>query len=79
MLPPRDTRQLIAAAGDAGLLDVRHADALLEAHAQLLSLGLACTLDRRPRITAEVDLVQPARVAIGDAARATGLDFGIAG
>ncbi|TWI06105.1 glutamate-ammonia-ligase adenylyltransferase [Luteimonas cucumeris] len=78
LLSPRDTRQLIAAAGDAGLLDARHADALLEAHAQLLSLGLACTLDRRPRITAEVDLVQPARVAIGDAARASGLAFGIA-
>lgn len=75
LLSPRDTPGLIAASRAAGLLDEAGASALLDAHALLLSLGLGCTLDRRPRLVPDDAALAPARAAIRDAARSAGLDF----
>ena len=43
--------------------------------AALLEAGLRCTLDRRPRITAETDAIAAARDAIRTATSAGGLAF----
>ena len=71
----RDTPALIAAAGDAGALAPDASQALLEAHATLLSAGLDCTLDRRQRLVIETDAVSGARAAIRRAAQEVGLVF----
>jgi glutamate-ammonia-ligase adenylyltransferase len=52
LLVPRDTPGLIAAARACGGLSASQADALQGAHAALLRMGLACTLDGRKRIVA---------------------------
>jgi glutamate-ammonia-ligase adenylyltransferase len=70
LLAPRDTPGLIAAACAAGALQEPVADALRAAHASLLALGLACTLDRRQRLVADDASLVPARAAIRDAVRA---------
>lgn len=75
LLSPRDTHGLIAAARAAGLFDDADSNALLDAHALLLSLGLACTLDRRQRLVQDDATLTPARAPIRDAVRSAGLDF----
>ncbi|MBS0200874.1 MAG: bifunctional [glutamate--ammonia ligase]-adenylyl-L-tyrosine phosphorylase/[glutamate--ammonia-ligase] adenylyltransferase [Proteobacteria bacterium] len=72
---PRRSVDLVAALADAGVLVTGSADALLDAHATLSSLGLACTLDRRPRRVRMDDDVERARCAIRAACREHGLDF----
>lgn len=64
---PRDTAGLIRVARDAVIVEETMAAALLEAHAGLLALGLACTLDRRPRRVVEDEEVAAMRGAIRDA------------
>lgn len=73
LLAPRATPALLAAARDEGLLDAEAAAALLDAHATLLALGLAQTLDRRPRLVADSAPLQRARAAIRAAAATVGL------
>ncbi len=75
---PRRSVDLVAALADAGILGREAAEALLQAHATLSSLGLACTLDRRPRRVRKDDDVEKARRAIRAACRAQGLDFSAA-
>jgi len=75
LLLPRDTPGLVEALAAAGWLDGSTATTLREAHATLLEAGLACTLDRRPRLTAPTVAIAQARVAIGDAAKGKGLVF----
>lgn len=75
LLPPRATPALLAAARGAGLLDADSADALTRAHACLVSLGLACTLDRRPRLVGNSQRLDSAREAIRAAVAQSGLRF----
>ncbi|TAA45331.1 bifunctional [glutamate--ammonia ligase]-adenylyl-L-tyrosine phosphorylase/[glutamate--ammonia-ligase] adenylyltransferase [Pseudoxanthomonas winnipegensis] len=75
VLAPRNTRDLIAALAEAGLLEAGERTALLEAHATLLAAGLSCTLDRRPRLTAPTPALEHARQAVTAACRAHGLAF----
>ncbi|KGQ18257.1 Glutamate-ammonia-ligase adenylyltransferase [Lysobacter dokdonensis DS-58] len=63
-LGPRDTPGLLRVACEAGLVEREACEALIGAHAALLEAGLRCTLDRRPRITAETDAIAGARVVI---------------
>ena len=51
------------------------ARSLHAAHAVLLDVGLACTLDRRPRLAAPTEAIAQARAAVDEALRACGLDF----
>ncbi|MEO6364550.1 MAG: bifunctional [glutamate--ammonia ligase]-adenylyl-L-tyrosine phosphorylase/[glutamate--ammonia-ligase] adenylyltransferase [Luteimonas sp.] len=74
-LAPRDTAGLLEAARAAGGVDGDLARALRTAHAVLLAEGLACTLDRRPRLAPETDAVIDARRAIRDAVKRYGLAF----
>ena len=75
LLTPRDTRGLIEALRDAEVFDHALADSLMRAHAAFLTEGLACTLDRRPRLVAENGSVAAARSAVHAAVRAQGLVF----
>lgn len=75
LLAPRATPALLEAVRAAGLLDAATAGALLDAHAVLLSLGLACTLDRRPRLVAGSDALDATRAAIRAAVVEQGLRF----
>jgi [glutamine synthetase] adenylyltransferase / [glutamine synthetase]-adenylyl-L-tyrosine phosphorylase len=50
LLVPRNTAALVQALRAAGILADQTADALLSAHSVFLAEGLACTLDRRPRL-----------------------------
>jgi len=74
-LRPRDTPGLLRLACEDALIDAAGCDALLAAHAALLDAGLKCTLDRRPRITAETDAIVAARNTIRAATQASGLAF----
>ncbi len=69
LLAPRNTIALLEALREADLLDAASADALLAAHRVLLREGLACTLDRRPRLVAETEEIARARAAIVAAVR----------
>ncbi|MEJ7745631.1 MAG: bifunctional [glutamate--ammonia ligase]-adenylyl-L-tyrosine phosphorylase/[glutamate--ammonia-ligase] adenylyltransferase [Luteimonas sp.] len=75
LLTPRDTAGLLDAARASASIDGELATALRAAHAVLLAEGLACTLDRRPRLAPETEAIAHARTVIGDAARQHGLDF----
>ena len=75
LLRPRATPALLDAVRDAGAIDASTHAALLAAHAVLLDAGLRCTLDRRPRRVPYDDVIERARAAIRDAARAQGLRF----
>lgn len=75
LLPPRDSRSLIDALAGVGWLQAEEASALRQAHAVLLEAGLACTLDRRPRLTVETGAIASARSAIALAVRRQGLEF----
>ncbi|KAF1690733.1 bifunctional [glutamate--ammonia ligase]-adenylyl-L-tyrosine phosphorylase/[glutamate--ammonia-ligase] adenylyltransferase [Pseudoxanthomonas koreensis] len=75
LLEPRDSPGLLNALAACGWLQDDEAAALHDAHAVLLEAGLACTLDRRPRLTAEDDAIAGARARIGHAVRRQGLGF----
>ncbi|MBB1061702.1 bifunctional [glutamate--ammonia ligase]-adenylyl-L-tyrosine phosphorylase/[glutamate--ammonia-ligase] adenylyltransferase [Marilutibacter spongiae] len=75
LLQPRHTPGLIDAVREAGGVDAATAKALHAAHAHLLAIGLACTLDRRQRRAAPDAAIESAREAIGEAARSAGLDL----
>jgi glutamate-ammonia-ligase adenylyltransferase len=68
-------RALLRLACDDGVIDASRCAALSLAHLTLLEAGLRCTLDRRPRITAETDAIAAARDAIRTATSAAGLAF----
>ncbi|QJD66422.1 bifunctional [glutamate--ammonia ligase]-adenylyl-L-tyrosine phosphorylase/[glutamate--ammonia-ligase] adenylyltransferase [Xanthomonas campestris pv. badrii] len=70
-----DTPALIDALVQAQWLPGAAAQALHDAHATLVEAGLACTLDRRPRLIAPTPAIQHARSSIFNAARAQGLEF----
>jgi glutamate-ammonia-ligase adenylyltransferase len=74
-LGPRDTPGLLRLACDDGVIDASRCASLSLAHLTLLEAGLRCTLDRRPRITAETDAIAAARDAIRGATAAAGLAF----
>ncbi|KOQ66339.1 hypothetical protein ABW43_17700, partial [Stenotrophomonas maltophilia] len=76
LLSPRDTPSLIDALAAAEFLPVATAQALHAAHATLLDVGLACTLDRRPRLAPTTPAIEAACAAISAACRAAGLPFG---
>ena len=75
LLGPRDSAGLLDALEACGWLQDEEARALRAAHAALLEAGLACTLDRRPRLTAETGAIAQARSAISAAVRRAGLRF----
>ncbi|MCW4455753.1 bifunctional [glutamate--ammonia ligase]-adenylyl-L-tyrosine phosphorylase/[glutamate--ammonia-ligase] adenylyltransferase [Flavobacterium sp. MXW15] len=75
LLGPRDTPALIDALAAIGWLPADTAQALHEAHAVLLDVGLACTLDRRPRLAAPTPEIAAACAAITAAAIARELPF----
>jgi len=70
-----DTSGLIDAAAACGWLAPGEREPLHEAHAALLAAGLACTLDRRPRLTVQTPAIAAACAAIRAACIAHGLDF----
>ncbi|MFC6841142.1 bifunctional [glutamate--ammonia ligase]-adenylyl-L-tyrosine phosphorylase/[glutamate--ammonia-ligase] adenylyltransferase [Xanthomonas theicola] len=72
---PRDTPALIDALAASGWLGADMAQRLHSAHAMLVDAGLACTLDRRPRLVVPTAAIVQARAAITEAIRARGLDF----
>lgn len=75
LLAPRNTGSLIAALHTGGCIDDATANALTEAHAVFLAEGLACTLDRRPRLVPENDAIAGARASVRAAVHAHGLAF----
>ena len=75
LLQPRDTPGLINALTGSGWLPEAKAVALHAAHATLLDLGLACTLDRRPRMATASDALDAARETITEVCSAAGLPF----
>jgi len=76
LLEPRDTPSLIDALAAAGFLPEDTARALQGAHATLLDVGLACTLDRRPRLAPTTPAIEDACAAISAACVAAELPFG---
>ena len=60
----------------AGFLPEAAAQALHGAHATLLDVGLACTLDRRPRLAPTTPAIEEACAAISAACVAAELPFG---
>lgn len=75
LLAPRDTPALLDALAHSGWLAPSIAASLHAAHATLVEAGLACTLDRRPRLTAPTAEIAAARAAIRGAAAALDLVF----
>ena len=75
LLQPRDTPSLIDALAAAGWLPADTAKALHAAHAELVDVGLACTLDRRPRLATPTPALEAACAAIRSATVARGLPF----
>ena len=75
LLARRDSPGLVDALAACGGLHAGEAEQLRRAHASLLEAGLACTLDRRPRLVAPTDAIEQARAAIGQAVARQGLDF----
>ncbi len=75
VLQPRDTPRLIDALADIAWLPGGTRQGLHAAHAALLDVGLACTLDRRPRLAAPTPALEDARIIISAACDAAGLPF----
>jgi glutamate-ammonia-ligase adenylyltransferase len=75
LLVARDTQGLVEALAAAGLIDGTLAPALMLAHSTFVSEGLACTLDRRPRLVVESEAVASSRSVVDAAVRAQGLGF----
>ncbi|MNI76338.1 Glutamate-ammonia-ligase adenylyltransferase [compost metagenome] len=76
LLQPRATPALIDALAAAEFLPEATAQALHGAHATLLEVGLACTLDRRPRLAPTTPAIEDACAAISAACIAAELPFG---
>ncbi|MBV7473186.1 bifunctional [glutamate--ammonia ligase]-adenylyl-L-tyrosine phosphorylase/[glutamate--ammonia-ligase] adenylyltransferase [Pseudoxanthomonas sp. PXM05] len=76
LLTPRNTASLIAALLATGRIDEPTAQALTQAHTVFLAEGLACTLDRRPRLVPETAAIATARAAVRHVLAAHDLDFG---
>ncbi|MGV8960034.1 MAG: bifunctional [glutamate--ammonia ligase]-adenylyl-L-tyrosine phosphorylase/[glutamate--ammonia-ligase] adenylyltransferase [Stenotrophomonas sp.] len=72
---PRETTRLIDALAQVGWLPQATAQTLHQAHLTLLDAGLACTLDRRPRLVPPTEEIERACAAITAAAIAQGLPF----
>ena len=72
---PRDTPGLIAALAAAGALSADEAGALDAVHATFVAEGLACTLDRRPRLVVESAALATARAVVMRTTAAHGLGF----
>lgn len=75
LLVPRNTRALIDACRDSGVLDAAIAAPLAESHALMLARGLDCTLDRRARRVPHDAAIDAARAIVREAAAACGLRF----
>jgi len=75
LLQPRATPALIDALAAAEFLPEATAQALHGAHATLLEVGLACTLDRRPRLAPTTPAIEEACAVIGAACIAAELPF----
>src|SRR5690606_8496540 len=75
LLQPRDTPGLLAALAAAGQLDAGRAQALGAAHAAFVEAGLACTLDRRPRLVVTDAQLEGHRQQVAAAVAAQGLSF----
>ena len=74
LLVPRDTPGLIEALAGAGFFEGGFAASLGQAHSTLVGEGLACTLDRRPRLVVENEAVASARSLVDAAVRAQGFN-----
>jgi glutamate-ammonia-ligase adenylyltransferase len=72
---PRDTPELLVAMVEAGVLSPEQAAALDAVHATFVAEGLACTLDRRPRLVVENAALAAARALVMRTTSAHGLDF----
>ncbi len=77
LLTPRNTASLIAALQATGRIDEPTAQALTQAHSVFLAEGLACTLDRRPRLVPENAAIATARAAVRHVLAAHDLDFDV--
>jgi glutamate-ammonia-ligase adenylyltransferase len=75
VLEPRDTPSLIDVLASIAWLPGGTRDALHEAHAALLDVGLACTLDRRPRLAVLTPALEEAQRVITAACEAAELPF----
>ena len=75
LLLPRDTPGLVEALRVSGALTASQAGDLQQAHASLLEAGLACTLDRRPRLVTESPAIAAARAQVQQCVAACGLCF----
>jgi glutamate-ammonia-ligase adenylyltransferase len=75
LLGPRNTRVLLQAMVQAGVIPADSAVQLVDAHATLLGAGLSCTLDRRPRLMAPTPAIARARSTVTGACVAFGLAF----
>jgi glutamate-ammonia-ligase adenylyltransferase len=73
LVESRESAALIQRCADAGWCDPETAQTLAKAHAELLALGLACTLDGRPRLVPETKAPEAARQAIAQAWNGRGL------
>ncbi|MFT3807662.1 bifunctional [glutamate--ammonia ligase]-adenylyl-L-tyrosine phosphorylase/[glutamate--ammonia-ligase] adenylyltransferase [Arenimonas sp.] len=69
------TPALVQAVREAGGFDEIQAQRLGAAHETLLSRGLECTLDRRPRLVREDESIAAARAIVRSICRQRGLDF----
>ncbi|RZA31841.1 MAG: bifunctional [glutamate--ammonia ligase]-adenylyl-L-tyrosine phosphorylase/[glutamate--ammonia-ligase] adenylyltransferase, partial [Lysobacteraceae bacterium] len=72
---PRNSQALVEALREAGILDEAQATGLQQAHAGFVAEGLACTLDRRPRLLAHGAQVDEDRELVARAVAAFGLRF----
>src|SRR5690606_1490979 len=72
---PGDTPSLLRELGAAGWLP--DPEALANAHAQLVGLGLECTLDQRPRLVPPGEALAQAREAVLAACARAGLSFSV--
>jgi [glutamine synthetase] adenylyltransferase / [glutamine synthetase]-adenylyl-L-tyrosine phosphorylase len=73
LVEARESAELIRRCAEAGWFDSDTAASLASAHAALLALGLACTLDGRPRLVPEAKAPESARAAITRAWQGRGL------
>ncbi|WP_447938475.1 bifunctional [glutamate--ammonia ligase]-adenylyl-L-tyrosine phosphorylase/[glutamate--ammonia-ligase] adenylyltransferase [Pseudoxanthomonas mexicana] len=72
---PRDTPGLLVELTEGGVLSPEQAAALDAVHATFVAEGLACTLDRRPRLVVENAALAAARALVMRTTSAHGLDF----
>ena len=75
LLARRDSPGLLDALAHCGWLQAGEAGELHAAHATLLEAGLACTLDRRPRLAARTEAIASASARITSAVAQRGLAF----